>query len=95
MFVFHWIVPSHLPISRTTPISIIDLLDLVKGANDSAHDMTHDDVWLALLLMKEVDVANGKQWEELAVLVIDDDAVSSWQPNQQPIKSRSKVESNW
>jgi hypothetical protein len=57
--------------------------------------MTHDDVWLALLLMKEVDVANGKQWEELAVLVIDDDAVSSWQPNQQPIKSRSKVESNW
>jgi hypothetical protein len=70
----HLISRYYFPISRTTPVSVTDILDLVKpvgmlkAANSSAHDITHDDIWLALLLMKEVNVADGKHWEKLALL---------------------------
>jgi hypothetical protein len=41
--------------------------------------------------MKEADVADGKQWEKFAVLVIDNEAVSSWQYNLQLVKSKCKA----
>lgn len=82
---------------RTTPILINDFLDLInpinvlKNANSLARDITYDDVWLALLLMKEADVADGKRWEKLAVLVIDNEVVSSWRSNQECVKFKSKA----
>ena len=54
------------------------------------HDITHDDVWLAPFT-KEVNVADGERWEEPAVLVTDDEAVSSWESNPERVKSPCKV----
>ena len=73
----------------TTPISITELLNLIdpvrtlKDANSLAHDISLNDIWQAVLLIKEVDLANGEQWEQLAILVMDDEALASWESNKQ------------
>ena len=82
---------------RITPILITDLLNLInpvgnlKDANSLAHDISYSDVWQAISLMKEVGFENGEQWERLAVLVMDNEALTSWEANKQLIKPICQV----
>ena len=82
--------------SSQTAISTSDLLDLInpaailKDANSLAHDLMLGDLWLAIVILKELDLTNGEQWEHLAVLVTDDEAVDSWQSNFQQVKGICK-----
>jgi hypothetical protein len=76
-----------------TPISVIDIFDLInpkgtlKDANSSAHDIGYNDIWLAILLMKEDDLAVGERWEKLAALVTGNEVVPAWESKKQDIKS--------
>ena len=68
---------------------------MLKEANSLAHDITYDDVWFALLLMKEADLADGKQWEKLAVLVIGDEMISNWKDNVVQVKFKCQAKRDW
>lgn len=82
-----------LLITRTAPIPITDLLELIKpmgalkNANSLAHDITYDDIWLAIMLMKEANFADGERWEKLAALVTDNVVAATWESNNDCIKS--------
>ena len=89
-------------------ISAEDLLDMINPTNryDSAniftHDVTFDDAWLMLEMLKESDVgldatdvtAEVQRWVGLVVLLTDNADVASWRDNLDSVSAAcgAKVE---
>lgn len=67
---------------------------MLKDANSLAHDVTYDDIWLAIQLMKKTNVEDGEKWEKIASLVTDVEVVSTWESNDQEIKDVCRAKRN-
>ena len=85
------------PFNSRNPLSIADLLSLVdpsatlKEANLAAHDVTLDDLLDTLVIIKEADIVDGLNWENLSKLVTGANTISQWKGDLGLVKSTCKA----
>jgi hypothetical protein len=66
----------------------------LKVANASAHDISFDDAYMALDLMKQEDVEKAKHWQDLAMLLTDETDVTSWRGKEKLVKEACQAKRN-